>query len=82
VDDPGRSPRTRWTPRARAIAVTTFILVGGISAFVAALMGAVCDEPSLDCLRDEGRNVVRIAVVSVPFIAYAAYRITRGRGPH
>jgi len=82
VEDPAPRPRTRWTPRARALALTIFILVGAVSAFVAALMGAVCDEPSFDCLREEGRNVVRIAVVSVPFIAYAAYRITRGRGPH
>lgn len=81
MDDPGRRPRTRWTPRARALAASIFILVA-LAGFTAGLMGAICDEPSLDCLQNEGKNAVRIAVVSVPFIAYAAYRITRGRGPH
>ena len=81
MDDPGRRPRTRWTPRARALAATIFIVVA-LAGFTAGLMGAICDEPSFDCLQDEGRNAVRIAVVTVPFIAYAAYRITRGRGPH
>ena len=80
MDDPGRGPRTRWTPRARLLAVSIFVLVGA-GGFVAALMSAVCDTPSLDCLQDEGRNAVRIAVVATPFIAYAAYRISRGRGP-
>ena len=81
MDDPGRSPRTRWTPRARVVAASIFIVVA-LAGFSAALMGAICDTPSLECLQDEGRNAVRIAVVSAPFIAYAAYRITRGRGPH
>jgi hypothetical protein len=49
-----------------------------LGALLAGIMGAVCDEPSFDCLRDEGRNAVRIAVVSVPLIVYAAYRFTRG----
>ena len=81
MDDPGRPPRTRWTPRARALAASIFILVA-LAGFAAGLMGAICDEPSFDCLQNEGKNAVRIAVVTVPFIAYAAYRITRGRGPH
>jgi hypothetical protein len=81
VDDRGRGPRTRWTPRARALAASIFILVA-LAGFAAALMGAICEQPSFDCLQAEGKNAVRIAVVSAPFIAYAAYRITRGRGPH
>ena len=80
MDGPGGRPRTRWTPRARVLAASIFILVA-LGGFVAALMGAICDQPSFDCLQDEGRNAVRIAVVSAPFIAYCAYRITRGRGP-
>jgi hypothetical protein len=67
----------RWTPRARKLAVVVFLSLA-FAALVAGIMGAVCNEPSLDCLRDEGRNAVRIAVVSVPLIAYAAYRFTRG----
>jgi hypothetical protein len=81
VDDRGRGPRTRWTPRARALAASIFVLLG-LAGFAAAVMSAICDQPSLDCLQDEGRNAVRIAVVAAPFIAYAAYRMTRGRGPH
>ena len=81
MDERGRGPRTRWTPRARALAASIFVLLG-IAGFAAAVMSAICDQPSLDCLHAEGRNAVRIAVVSVPFIAYAAYRMTRGRGPH
>jgi hypothetical protein len=49
-----------------------------LAALVTGIMGAVCDQPSFDCLRDEGRNAVRIAVLSVPLISYAAYRFTRG----
>jgi hypothetical protein len=67
----------RWTPRARKLAVVVFLTLA-LAALVAGIMGAVCNEPSLDCLRDEGRNAVRIAVISVPLIAYAAYRFTRG----
>lgn len=67
----------RWTPRARKLAVAVFLSLA-TAALVAGIMGAVCNEPSLACLRDEGRNAVRIAVVSVPLIAYAAYRFTRG----
>jgi hypothetical protein len=81
VDDPSRRPRTRWTPRARLLAVSIFVLLG-LAGFAAALMSAICDRPSLDCLQNEGRDAVRIAVVASPFIAYGAYRITRGRGPH
>ena len=69
----------RWTPRARRLAVAVFFALA-LVGLGAGIMGAVCDEPSLSCLRDEGRNAVRIAVVSVPLIAYAAYRLTRGRG--
>ena len=67
----------RWTPRARKLAVVVFLSLA-LAALVAGIMGAVCNEPSLDCLRDEGRNAVRIAVILVPLIAYAAYRLTRG----
>ena len=67
----------RWTPRARKLAVVVFLSLA-LAALVAGIMGAVCNEPSFDCLRDEGRNAVRIAVISVPLIAYAAYRFTRG----
>ncbi len=69
----------RWTPRARKLAVVAFFALA-LVGLLAGIMGAVCNEPSLSCLRDEGRNAVRIAVVSVPLIAYAAYRMTRGRG--
>lgn len=67
----------RWTPRARKLAVLVFLTLA-LAGLVAGIMGAVCNEPSFDCLREEGRNAVRIAVVSVPFIAYAAFRFTRG----
>ena len=70
-------PRTRWTPRARALAAIVF-LVGAIVGFGAALFGAVCDSPSFDCLRYEGRNAVRIAVIAAPFLIYGVYRFTRG----
>jgi hypothetical protein len=80
VDDRSRRPRTRWTPRARLLAVSIFILLG-LAGFAAALMSAICDQPSLDCLQNEGKDAVRIAVVTTPFIVYAAHRITRGRGP-
>jgi hypothetical protein len=56
-------------------------LVGAIVGFAAALFGAVCDSPSIECLRNEGKNAVRIAVVSAPFLVYAVYRFTRG-GDH
>jgi hypothetical protein len=69
--------KARWTPRARKLAVSVFLMLA-LAALVAGIMGAVCNEPSFDCLRDEGRNAVRIGVVSVPFIFYAAYRFTRG----
>ena len=68
--------RTRWTPRARTLAAIVF-LTGAIVGFGAALFGAVCDSPSIDCLRNEGKNAVRIAVVSAPFLIYAVYRFTR-----
>jgi hypothetical protein len=69
--------KARWTPRARKLAVLVFFLLA-FAALVTGIMGAVCDQPSFDCLRDEGRNAVRIAVLSVPLISYAAYRFTRG----
>jgi len=72
-------PRTRWTPRARGLAATIFV-VAALAGFIAALFGAVCQTPSIDCLRNEGRNAVRIAVIATPFIAYAVYRFTRGGG--
>lgn len=68
---------TRWTPRARRLAASVFLLFA-LVALAAGIVGAICDEPSLECVRNEGRDAVRIAVVSVPFIAYAAYRFTRG----
>lgn len=71
------SSRARWTPRARKLAVIVFLGLA-LAGLTAGIMGAVCNEPSLDCLRYEGRNAVRIAVASVPFIVYAAYRFTRG----
>jgi len=75
------APRTRWTPRAKRVAATVFV-VGALVGFVAALMGAVCDHPSVQCLRNEGKNAVRIALIASPFIAYAVYRFTRsGPGP-
>jgi len=67
---------TRWTPRARRLAAIAFViamLVGGS----AALFGGVCDSLSLDCLRNQGKNAVRIAVIAIPFVAYAVYRFTR-----
>ena len=69
--------KARWTPRARKLAVLVFLLLA-LGALVTGIMGAVCDKPSFDCLRDEGRNAVRIAVLSVPLISYAAYRFSRG----
>jgi hypothetical protein len=72
-------PRTPWTPRARALAAFVFV-VAAVVGFGAALFGAVCDSPSLDCLQHEGKNAVRIAVVSAPFLAYAVYRFTRSGG--
>jgi len=73
----GGGPRTRWTPRARTLAAIIFV-IAAVVGFGAALFGAVCDQLSLDCLQNEGKNAVRIAVVSTPFIAYAVYRFTRG----
>ncbi|MGH2795483.1 MAG: hypothetical protein ACRDKG_14395 [Actinomycetota bacterium] len=74
--------KARWTPRARKLAVLVFLGLA-LAALVTGIMGAVCEQPSFDCLRDEGRNAVRIAVLSVPLITYAAYRLTRGnRGRH
>jgi len=70
-------PRTRWTPRARALAAVGFVLAA-VVGFGAALLGAVCDSPSLDCLQNEGKDAVRIAVIAAPFLAYAVYRFTRG----
>ncbi len=67
--------RTRWTPRARTLAAIVF-LGGAIIGFAAALFGAVCDSPSIDCFRNEGKNAVRIAVVSAPFLIYGVYRFT------
>ena len=73
--------RSRWTPRAKRLAAALFI-VGALGGFVAALLGAVCDHPSVDCLRNEGKDAVRIALIALPFIAYAIYRFTRsGPGP-
>lgn len=69
--------KVRWTPRARKLAVSAFLLLA-LAALVVGIMGAVCNEPSFACLRAEGRNAVRIAVISVPLIAYAAFRFTRG----
>ena len=56
-------------------------LVAAVIGFGAALFGAVCDSVSLDCLRYEGRNAVRIAVVATPFLVYAVYRFSRGTRP-
>jgi len=72
-------PRTKWTPRARTVAAIMF-LIAAVVGFGAALFGAVCDSPSLDCLQNEGKNAVRTAVIVSPFIAYAVYRFTRGSG--
>lgn len=72
---------TRWTPRAKRVAAAVFLL-GALAGFVAALMGAVCDHPSVECLRNEGKDALRIALIASPFIAYAVYRFTRsGPGP-
>jgi hypothetical protein len=71
--------RARWTPRARRLAVAIFLLLA-LGGLLTGIMGAVCDDPSFDCLRHEGRSAVRVAVIAVPFIAYAAYRFTRGGG--
>jgi hypothetical protein len=81
VDDRAGGPRTRWTPRARTIAASLFLL-GAIIGFAAALFGAVCDAPSLDCVRNEGKNAVRIAVIALPFIVYGVYRFTRPADKH
>lgn len=56
-------------------------LVAAIVGFGSALFGAVCDSFSFDCLRYEGKNAVRIAVVAAPFLVYAVYRFTRGARP-
>jgi len=72
-------PRTKWTPRARTMAAVMF-LIAALVGFGAALFGAVCDSPSLDCLQNEGKNAVRIAVVVTPFLIYAVYRFTHGGG--
>ena len=76
MDDRAGGPRTRWTPRARRLAAVIF-LVGALVGFGAALLGAVCDSPSLDCVRNEGKSAVRIAVIALPFLVYGAYRFTR-----
>jgi hypothetical protein len=70
-------PKVKWTPRARRVAITAFAILAliGLSA---GLVGAFCDEPSFDCIRGQGRDVVRIAVIVVPLLAYAVYRMTRG----
>ena len=70
-------PRTKWTPRARTVAAIMF-LIAAVVGFGAALFGAVCDSPSLDCLQNEGKSAVRTAVIVSPFLAYAVYRFTRG----
>jgi hypothetical protein len=54
--------------------------VAALVGFGSALFGAVCDSLSVDCLRNEGKNAVRIAVIAAPFIAYAVYRFTRSGG--
>jgi hypothetical protein len=56
-------------------------LVAAVVGFGAALFGAVCDSFSMDCLRYEGRNAVRIAVVAAPFLVYGVYRFSRGSRP-
>jgi len=53
-------------------------LIAAVVGFGAALFGAVCHSPSLDCLRNEGKGAVRIAVVATPLLVYAVYRFTRG----
>jgi len=53
-------------------------LIAAVVGFGAALFGAVCDSPSLDCLQNEGKSAVRTAVIVSPFLAYAVYRFTRG----
>ena len=55
-------------------------MVAALVGFGSALFGAVCDSPSVECLRNEGKNAVRIAVIATPFIAYAVYRFTRSGG--
>ena len=72
-------PRTKWTPRARTVAAVLF-LIAAVIGFGAALLGAVCDSPSLDCLQNEGKGAVRIAVVVTPLLFYAVYRFTHGTG--
>lgn len=69
--------RRKWTPRARRLAAVAFLALALLGGAVG-VMGAVCEQPSLECVQNEGRSAVRIAVVAVPFIAYAAYRLTRG----
>lgn len=77
-DRPG-GPRTSWTPRARVLAAVLFV-IAAVVGFTAALFGAVCDSPSLDCLQNEGKSAIRVAVIITPFLAYAVYRFTRGGG--
>ena len=81
MPDRAGGPHTRWTPRARVLVAIVF-LIAAVVGFGAALLGAVCDSPSIDCLRNEGRDAVRIAVIAIPLIAYAVYRFTRGGGRH
>jgi hypothetical protein len=81
VDDRAGGPPTRWTPRARTIAASLFLL-GAVIGFGAALFGAVCDSLSFDCVRNEGKNAIRIAVIALPFIVYGVYRFTRSPGDH
>jgi hypothetical protein len=58
------------------IAASLF-LIGALVGFGAALFGAVCDAPSFDCVRNEGKSAIRIAVIALPFIVYGVYRFTR-----
>jgi hypothetical protein len=74
-----RGSRTRWTPRARRLAAIAFGLLA-LLALGAGLVGAFCGSPSLDCVRGSARNVLRVAVLVVPLLAYAVYRLTRGGG--
>jgi hypothetical protein len=79
VTDPAGDGRKRWTPRARGLAAGLFA-IAAIAGFLSALLGAVCDMPGLDCLRNEGKDAIRVAVIVAPFLAYALYRFSRGRG--